>query len=317
MEAQWIVIICAIIVILVFTCCRLCFLFLQNRETDKPFENPSKIKTSSKSSIHSNGSIKSLIKNPNKADAIHDWLTDTPQKFANPEDAEPKNEEKLRGGTKEYALLKPNKENDSKAQAESDESENEALLFETTDKEPNNKYENINDLAKLQSSLDGTENEATSTVEKKMFQMIMNNEVEEDSGDKDIEANYNESFSTKEFRNTKFEVMRTTKQESNIHTSDTLPLNMAMPNINELMKTGDANEDSMHSSSILKQDSMQETKFEVKECSAVSSNVQVIEQKSSNTQVTSSRTETKTVFQQSGSSIQTEIQGTIISETDL
>merc|ERR1719188_1149310 len=141
-----------------------------------------------------------------------------------------------------------------------------------------------------------------------MFHMIMNTDVEEVSSDKDIEANYNESFSTKEFKNTKFEVMRTTKQESNIHSSDTLPLNMAMPNINELMKTSDANEDSMLSSSILKQDSMQETKFEVKESSAVSSNVQVIEQKSSNTQVTSSRTETKTVFQQSGSSIQTEIQ---------
>ena len=80
--------------------------------------------------------------------------------------------------------------------------ENEALLFETTDKEPNNKYENINDLAKLQSSLDGTENDATSTEEKKMFQMIMNNEVEEISSDKDIEANYNESFSTKEIQNT-------------------------------------------------------------------------------------------------------------------
>merc|ERR1712136_706101 len=84
--------------------------------------------------------------------------------------------------------------------------------------------------------------------------MIMNNDVEEVSSDKDIEANYNESFSTKEFKNTKFEVMRTTKQESNIHSSDTLPLNMAMPNINELIKTSDANEDSMLSSSILKQE---------------------------------------------------------------
>ena len=59
--------------------------------------------------------------------------------------------------------------------------------------------------------------------------------------------------------------MKDKKQESNMYTSDTLPLNMAMPNINELMKTSDANEDSMLSSSILKQDSMQETKFEVKE----------------------------------------------------
>ena len=59
--------------------------------------------------------------------------------------------------------------------------------------------------------------------------------------------------------------MKDKKQESNIYTSDTLPLNMATPNINELMKTSDANEDSMLSSSILKQDSMQESKFEVKE----------------------------------------------------
>ena len=317
MEAQWIVIICAIAIILVFTCCRLCFLFLKNRETDKTFENPSKTKTSSKSSIHSNGSIKSLIKNPNKAEAIHDWLTDTPQKLVNSEDVEPKNEEKLRGGTKEFAPLKSNQQNESKVNMDSDESENEALLFETTEKESNNKYENIDDLTQLQSTMEGTENEATSPEDKKMLLKIMNNEVEELPGDKDLEANHDKTCSMQEVTNTKFEVMRTMTHESNIHTSDTLPLNMAMSNINELMKTSNGNEDSIFSSSILKKDSMQETTFEVNECSAVSSNVQIIEQKSSSTQVSSSRKETKTVFQQSSSLEQTEFAGNIVSETDL
>ena len=317
MEAQWIVIICAIAIIIVFTCCRLCFLFLKNRETDKTFENPSKTKTSSKSSIHSNGSIKSLIKNPNKAEAIHDWLTDTPQKLVNSEDVEPKNEEKLRGGTKEFAPIKSNQRNESKVDVDSDESENEALLFETTEKESNNKYENIDDLTQLQSTMEGTENEATSPEDKKMLLKIMNNEVEELPGDKDLEANHDKTCSMQEVTNTKFEVMRTMTHESNIHTSDTLPLNMAMSNINELMKTSNGNEDSIFSSSILKKDSMQETTFEVNECSAVSSNVQIIEQKSSSTQVSSSRKETKTVFQQSSSLEQTEFAGNIVSETDL
>ena len=321
MEAQWIVIICAIIVIIVITCCRLCFLFLQNREPDKSFENPSKTKTPSKSSILTNGSIKSLVKDPSKAETIRDWLTDTPQKY----DPEPKNEEKLRGGTTEFAPLKPNQENESKVDVDSDTSENEALLFETTEKEPNNRYENINDFEKVQSTLDGANDEDTSQEDKKMLLRIMNNEVDAPSDDRDIEAYYSENVLPQMIKNSKFEVMRNMTQESNIHTSDTLPMNIVMTNINELIKqeltkNDNENDDSILSSSIMKKDSKQESKFEVevKECSAVSSNVQIIEHKSSSVEVSNTKTETQTVFQQSSSSVEHfERQRTTMSETDL
>ena len=324
METQWIAIICAILFILVVTCFRLCCLFFRNRETDKTFENPSKTKTSSKSSIHSNGSIKSLIKNPLKADAIHDWLTDTPNKFVqaatNTEGSQIKDEEKLRGGTKAFTPLKSSKERESNAEVDSDESEHEALLFDITETEPSNKYENINDLEQLQSTVAQTEGEETSTDDKKMLLKILNNEAVEVVDDKDIEANYSENVSSQEVRNSKFEVMRTMTQESNIHTSDTLPLNMTMTNIDELMKTNNGNEESFFSNSVMKKDSKQETKFEVeiKESSAISSNIQIIEQTSSNVEVTNTRTETQTVFQQSGSAVQHfECQESTISQTDL
>ena len=80
MEPQWIVLIFIILFILIVTILRLCFLMLNQKVMDKNIELPSKLKPTSKSSIQSNGSIKSLIKNPNKVDELMNWMTDTPHK---------------------------------------------------------------------------------------------------------------------------------------------------------------------------------------------------------------------------------------------
>ena len=312
MELHWIVIIACILFIIIFTVCRLCCLLWHQRVRDKQFDSPSKFRTSSRSSVQSVGSIKSLIKNPNKVDELMNWMADTPHKFSQTEATPDQEEEKLRGGTKDFSPLNPTSEYNE--YVEKDTSDNEMGLTSDQIEEMEMIYqsEKAKDFSPLRPSVETNNDIESENTEEQM--MLSSEDVEKGMVDysywKGID--YKNDSVTQEAQTTNCEVMQTTKQES-IHTSDTLPLNATLDLIH-----GNSENDEFFVSNNAVEKTMQETSFEVdvKNYSTSSSNVQITEQKSSNVVITSSSTELKSV-QQSSSVDHFETTKVLTSETNL